>query len=120
MKAFKRDGGLFALLKLTLPRILSDDGTVSKFNAFYQSLAEDYLSEVESIKYSGGAEGLPIKITVDYSVITEEYLKVHPKYKKQSGKLVIIKRTAQIKSKNEHRHAEYIDLYDFSNDLFVK
>ena len=113
MKAYRKDGRLSAILKLSLPAVEVSDGeenVFSEFNSFYTSLAEIYIENLESVNFSNIRTA---KITVGFEDITEGY-KVRRKNQ------IVIKRYIKIIDGEKARSAEYVDVYDTSLGVFVK
>ena len=117
MKSYRQDGKVRVILKLKLPR---SGGESEVFDGFYERLADEYASLAVEAPYSTDVGTRPTTVSIDYSVITEEYMTSNPKTLKKHGNSIVIKRKTSINVNGKIRSYEYVDLYDTDSCLFVK
>lgn len=113
MKAWRKDGKIFAVLKLRLPRI---DGAGVKFDAFnslYTSLAEAYALAISEKSAEWVAYTRPVSVAVDFEVTDGD----NPSSK---AELLTVKRTVSINEDGKIRRTERRDVYDLVRGIFVR
>ena len=120
MKSYRKDGRVRVILKLRLPRLFDETKESSEFNAFYERLAEEYISSAEKLPHGTERDSRPTTVNIDFSIYTDEYIKRHPKSAKRLTEAVIIKREAKINAVGEIRRVEHIDIYNEKTFLFIK
>ena len=120
MKIFRKDGRARVILKLRLPRISSEFAGAPDFNGFYERLADEYISLLAGVPYSEEPATRPTTVTVDFSVVTEEYLEKHPRLIKRRDCLAVIKRCVKINLNGGTRHFSSADIYNTNINMFIK
>lgn len=119
MKAYRENGRLSVILKLSLPT--AEAGNFEEFNLFYTSLAETYVKKLSDVCFPERREyKMPVTVTVGFENITEEYLHSHVKLLKRCKNPIVIKRHVRINMGGEIKYAEYNDIYDTTGGVFVK
>lgn len=113
IKSYRAEGGGYAIAKITLPEIRTEDGEHGKFNRFYESLIGEYFSKTQEL--SGRlSHGLRAVLRVDFRV--REDGSVPRKYR---GKpYVFIERTATLSVDGETFSRTVTDIYDTRLGLF--
>ena len=117
MRCYRKNGRISVILKLRLP-LASEEGH-AEFNSLYEKLSEKYLELPEKASYSQETGARPAVVSVDYSIITDEYVSAHPKSEKRRI-LIAIKRSVKINLQGRITEREYLDLYDTENRLFIR
>ena len=120
MRAYRKCGRLSLILKLSLPRIEAEARGYDAFNNFYIGIAEKYLSLLENYNSKIIGSTRPVKVSADYSVITDEYMKKQSKKAPKLANAVVIKRTVSINNDGYIKRGEYIDIYDENIGCFIK
>ncbi len=108
MRAYRSDGKTVAMLSVALPTTDEAGARGAAFNDFYTAVFERYGRACEKIKQSEG-EGI-IKISVDFNVICDA----------DEEKLLTVKRTVTVKSKNTKNVSEATDVFDLSRGVFTR
>ena len=113
MKAYRRNGRLSFILRLSLPQTSGQE----VFNSFYITLAQRYVEALDL--YRGGGDEV-FRITVSFADITEEYVSAHPKILKRCKSPIVILRTVKSDLEKKVKCAEYVDIYDTARGVFIK
>ena len=123
MKAYRNDGRLSVILKLSLPILKqeneAEEAKVSAFNSFYLALAERYLSLVSASTLGDREMGSVASVTVGYDIDAADL----GRYKKAIQKCrdpIVIRRYVRINSSSTIKQSACIDIYDASLGVFVK
>ena len=106
------------ILKLRLPRLSEEAENNTVFKDFYSSVCSRYIDLAKSFSQEDQTSTKSV-LRVDFSVITDEYIKMFPRFKK-SNNAIVIKRTESLNQNGKIRRVEYIDVYDFFKKTFIK
>ena len=120
MKIFHKDGRARVILKLRLPRISSESSGAPEFNGFYEALADEYMSILGEVPHNVEPGSRPTTVTVDFSVVTEEYIEKHPNLIKKREYVVVIKRDVKINLNGKMRSFSATDIYNTKLNVFIK
>ena len=120
IKIFHKDGRARVILKLRLPRLCHESAGAFEFNGFYEKLADEYVRLLGRVPYSTETGSRPTTVVVDFSVITEEYMKKHPRLSKRLASSVVINRETKINLNGEIRRFLRIDIYNIKTHVFLK
>ena len=121
IKAYRKNGRLSVILKLSLPKITdgaAGEAATGVFNAFYASLAEAYVGELTDAPFNTGNS--VARVTVDFTDITDEYTAAHPRVCRRCKSAIVILRRVSITAPEIRKELEYTDIYDTAYGFFVK
>ena len=95
MRAFKKDGRLAVVLKITLPMLKEDGEFAEFFNSFYTSIADSYMKAVERDS-SEVTLDKTVKVLVEWGEVPKEMIKLKRREKKYPGTFICISRTLRV------------------------
>ena len=116
MRAYRSEGKIVAILSVTLPEIEGENSFSDSFNRFYTELYERLSSSVEKMKKDIGIT----KVTVDFEPFSIESLKLRRKEMKRRDRLIAIKRTVTVKTREGRIKTDTVDVFDVEALGFVR